>query len=36
MAIFPVGIPYFLQKLKNPYRGDFSLRVATLDTQQQC
>ena len=26
----PVGIPYSLQKPKNPYRGDFSLRVATL------
>ena len=26
----PVGIPYSLQKPKNPYRGDFSLRVTTL------
>jgi len=30
MAIFPVGILYSLQKPKNPYRRDFSLRVATL------
>jgi len=30
MAIFPVGIPYSLQKPKNPYCRDFSLRVATL------
>jgi len=30
MAIFPVGIPYSLQKPKNPYRRDFSLQVATL------
>ena len=30
MAIFPVGIPYSLQKPKNPYRRDFSPRVATL------
>jgi len=30
IAIFPVKIPYSLQKSKNPYRVDFSLRVATL------
>ena len=30
MAIFPVGIPYSLQKAKNLYCRDFSLRVATL------
>jgi len=30
MAVFPVGIPYSLQKPKNPYRRDFSLRVAAL------
>jgi len=30
MAIFPVGIPCSLQKPKNPYRRDFSLRVGTL------
>jgi len=30
MAIFPAGIPYSLQKPKNPYCRDFSLRVATL------
>ena len=30
IAIFPVGIPYSLQKPKNPYRRDFSPRVATL------
>ena len=34
-AIFPVGIPYSLQKLKNPYRRDFSLRVATLALMQR-
>jgi len=31
MAISPVGIPYSLQKPKNPYCRDVSLRVATLD-----
>jgi len=30
IAIFLVGIPYSLQKPKNPYCRDFSLRVATL------
>jgi len=30
MAIFPVRIPYSLQKPKNTYPRDFSLRVATL------
>jgi len=30
MAIFPVGIPYSLQKPKNSYCRDFSLRAATL------
>ena len=35
MEIFPVRIPYFLRKPKNPYRRDFSLRVATLAHNQQ-
>jgi len=30
IAIFPVGIPFSLQKPKNPYCRNFSLRVATL------
>jgi len=30
MAIFPVRIPYSLQKPKNLYRRDFSPQVATL------
>jgi len=41
IAIFPVGIPYTLQKPKNPYCRhpycrDFSLRVATLSLHQCC
>jgi len=35
-AIIPVGIPYSLQKPKNPYRRDFSLRVATLARTTAC
>jgi len=30
MAIFPVEIPYSLQKPKNPYRRNFSVQVAKL------